>query len=300
MAAADFRLRARGVDAFRWRCSNGSWADERRNTRLARRKINALFVCSRNQWRSPTAEHIWRDSPDVNVRARGLSPKAKRVLVETDIAWADVIFVMERRHRSLLLSRFDELVDRDSVHVLDIPDEYQFLDPELIEQLRARAGWILNRMVEGEPAETGKQKGMLHRSTRELKGTAYFEFLPGPYREECWGPQSVFLDEEAFGFIEPIFRRLCPDYDHYAFMLIERPVWNAILGELDDLAGFLGGSPDDAALCSRMAFYFETTKESFFAAKERNVDAVREMILELTEWVRAQLETHEMISLLGL
>lgn len=119
-----------------------------RNTPLPHRKINALFVCSRNQWRSPTAEHIWRDSADVSVRSRGLSPKAKRVLVEADVTWADVIFVMEGRHRSLLLARFGSMVERESVHVLEIPDEYQYLDPELIEQLEARAGLILERLLE--------------------------------------------------------------------------------------------------------------------------------------------------------
>jgi predicted protein tyrosine phosphatase len=111
------------------------------------RKINALFVCSRNQWRSPTAEHLWRDSELVNVRARGLSSKAQRVLVGADVEWADVIFVMERKHRTLLLSRFDNLVDRQRLHVLEIPDEYRFLDPELVEELQARAGGILERMA---------------------------------------------------------------------------------------------------------------------------------------------------------
>jgi predicted protein tyrosine phosphatase len=120
---------------------------------LPRRKINALFICSRNQWRSPTAEHIWRDSSDINVRSRGLSSKAKRVLVDGDVTWADVIFVMERRHRGMLLSRFDSLVDRGRLHVLDIPDEYRFLDPELVDQLRARAGWILDRMLNEDADE---------------------------------------------------------------------------------------------------------------------------------------------------
>lgn len=120
---------------------------------MKHKKINALFICSRNQWRSPTAEHIWRNSPDVNVRARGLSPKAQRVLVEADLAWADVIFVMERRHRSLLLSRFSGMVERERLHVLDIPDEYPFMDPELVDQLQARAGRVLDRMVEGDSAD---------------------------------------------------------------------------------------------------------------------------------------------------
>lgn len=89
------------------------------------RRLNALFVCSRNRWRSPTAEPIWRNSDRLNVRARGLSSKAERVVTHADVSWADLIFVMERRHRTMLLSRFGDIVDRDRVHVLEIPDDYQ-------------------------------------------------------------------------------------------------------------------------------------------------------------------------------
>jgi predicted protein tyrosine phosphatase/GNAT superfamily N-acetyltransferase len=125
---------------------------------LPTHKLNALFLCSRNQWRSPTAEHIWRDSSSVNVRARGLSPKARRVVVDADVSWADVIFVMERRHKALLLSRFGALVDRERVHVLDIPDEYPYLDPELVDLLEARAGLVLERLVVAS-AEDGAGTG---------------------------------------------------------------------------------------------------------------------------------------------
>lgn len=69
-------------------------------------RINALLPCSRNRWRSPTAEQIRRDSEHVNVRARGLSPKAVRVMTEDDATWADVIFVTEKRHRAMLRARF--------------------------------------------------------------------------------------------------------------------------------------------------------------------------------------------------
>jgi predicted protein tyrosine phosphatase len=113
-------------------------------------RINALFVCSRNQWRSPTAERIWRDSEHINVRARGLSSKAARVIVDDDVSWADVIFVMETRHRSLLLERFGHLVERSHVHVLEIPDDYKFMDAELVDLLQARAGAILDRMREDQ------------------------------------------------------------------------------------------------------------------------------------------------------
>ena len=35
-------------------------------------RINALFVCSRNQWRSPAAERVFRDDARFSVRTRGL------------------------------------------------------------------------------------------------------------------------------------------------------------------------------------------------------------------------------------
>jgi predicted protein tyrosine phosphatase len=111
------------------------------------RRINALFVCSRNRWRSPTAERVWRDSVAVNVRARGVSPKAERVVREEDVRWADVVFVMERGQRNKLVDRFPG-IDRDRIVVLDIPDAYQFMDPELVALLQDRAGPYLAQVTD--------------------------------------------------------------------------------------------------------------------------------------------------------
>lgn len=119
---------------------------------MVNRRINVLFVCSRNRWRSPTAERIWRDSETVNVRARGVSPKAERIIREEDVRWGDAIFVMEQRHRAQLVGRFPDL-DRNRVHVLDIPDVYQFMDPALVSMLEERVGAVLARLV--APAERG-------------------------------------------------------------------------------------------------------------------------------------------------
>jgi predicted protein tyrosine phosphatase len=98
-------------------------------------KQNVLFICSRNQWRSPTAETIWRKRPALCVRSAGTSSAARRKVTVEDIRWADVIFVMEEKHRARLLAEFNLTIVRKPVHVLDIPDEYKFMDPELIEQL---------------------------------------------------------------------------------------------------------------------------------------------------------------------
>jgi len=104
---------------------------------------NLLFICSRNQWRSPTAETIWRKHPDFNVKSAGTSPKAKRTVNAADIRWANVIFVMEKKHKNRLLAQFNRLLEYKTIHVLDIPDEYQYMDAELIVELEARVGLYL-------------------------------------------------------------------------------------------------------------------------------------------------------------
>lgn len=96
--------------------------------------MNLLFICSRNQWRSPTAEAIFKNHPQHKARSAGTSSKARIVVKEAMIRWADLIFVMEKRHRQLLLDRFE--IDKKII-VLNIPDEYQFMDAELIEMITA-------------------------------------------------------------------------------------------------------------------------------------------------------------------
>lgn len=98
-------------------------------------KTNVLFVCSKNQWRSPTAETLWRRHPDWNVRSGGTSPNARHHVSEDDIRWADVILVMEEKHKSRLRAEYTRLLEFKPVHVLDIPDDYRYMDAELVEQL---------------------------------------------------------------------------------------------------------------------------------------------------------------------
>ena len=42
---------------------------------------------------------------------------------------------MEEKHKSRLVAEFTRLLDGKPVHVLDIADDYKYMDPELIEQL---------------------------------------------------------------------------------------------------------------------------------------------------------------------
>jgi predicted protein tyrosine phosphatase len=106
-------------------------------------RLNVLFVCSRNQWRSPTAEKVWRSHPNLSVRSAGTSPNARRHVSADDIQWAEVIFVMEEKHKSRLVAEYPRQLEHKLLHVLDIPDEYKFMDPELIDEIRRSVGAVL-------------------------------------------------------------------------------------------------------------------------------------------------------------
>ena len=98
--------------------------------------MNALFICSRNQWRSPTAETVFRRYPNVQARSAGTSPNARHTVSIDDIAWADKIFVMEQKHKSRLLAQFPRALQYKEMIVLDIPNDYRYMDEELIEILK--------------------------------------------------------------------------------------------------------------------------------------------------------------------
>lgn len=107
-----------------------------------------LFVCSRNQLRSPTAEAIYAKPAGIQVRSRGTNASARRRLSGADVAWADVIFVMEPEHKKRLLRDFRTKASRPRIVVLDIPDEYEFMDPDLVVLIRAGVDAELAKMAE--------------------------------------------------------------------------------------------------------------------------------------------------------
>jgi predicted protein tyrosine phosphatase len=92
---------------------------------------NLLFICSRNQWRSPTAEKVYKQK-GFSARSAGTSPNAKKTISVSDIKWADLIFVMEKKHKNRIVAEFTRLVEHKPIHILDIPDEYKYMDPDLI------------------------------------------------------------------------------------------------------------------------------------------------------------------------
>lgn len=104
---------------------------------------NALFICSANKLRSPTAAEMFASWPNVETDSAGLNHDAEIPLSPEQLDWADVIFVMEKAHRTRLSKRFRKYLNGKRVICLDIPDNYTFMEPALMTLLETKAGRFL-------------------------------------------------------------------------------------------------------------------------------------------------------------
>ncbi len=97
---------------------------------------NILFLCSKNQLRSPTAEAIFSAHENWHVYSAGVSRDAAVRVSGEDIEWADYIFVMEKAHKKKLTSQYGRLIKNQKLISLDIPDDYEYMDEKLISILK--------------------------------------------------------------------------------------------------------------------------------------------------------------------
>jgi predicted protein tyrosine phosphatase len=98
---------------------------------------NILVVCGRNKRRSRTAEYIFKNDDRFNIRSARLSPKSDRKISENDLNWADLILVIETRQRVKLRELYMNL-ELPDIEILDIPDNFEFMNEELVQLLTER------------------------------------------------------------------------------------------------------------------------------------------------------------------
>lgn len=100
--------------------------------------IKLLFICSRNKWRSLTAEKIFHGFNGYEVRSAGTEEGARIKVTAGHMGWADIIFAMEKKHVRRLRERFSSECSGKRLICLNIPDDFEFMDEELIEILKER------------------------------------------------------------------------------------------------------------------------------------------------------------------
>ena len=99
-----------------------------------------LFVCTQNRLRSPTAEQVFSDRPGFEVASAGVAPGAEVPVSPELLQWADVIFVMEPAHRKKLSTQFRPHLKGKRIICLNIPDQFEYMDPDLVRLLEIKVG----------------------------------------------------------------------------------------------------------------------------------------------------------------
>jgi predicted protein tyrosine phosphatase len=80
---------------------------------------------------------VFSDWPDLEVASAGLNHDAGNPVTPDLVEWADIIFVMEKAHRNRLRRKFKPHLNRQRLICLNIPDEFEFMDPQLVRLLKA-------------------------------------------------------------------------------------------------------------------------------------------------------------------
>jgi protein-tyrosine phosphatase len=119
------------------------------------KRLRVLFVCAMNKQRSVTAERIYQKDARVEVRSAGVRADANRRVSEADLHWADIVFAMEREHKAWLSTRFEHL-DLPPIEVLDIPDDYECMDPQLQEILRLMLDPEIDALLSSDDRNGGR------------------------------------------------------------------------------------------------------------------------------------------------
>ena len=111
------------------------------------RPLHVLFVCRENRHRSATAERLFAKDPAFDVRSAGTSEEALVRVNRHMLDWADAVFVMDDYQVVALEQQFPDHERVREVVKLDIPDQYLFMDPDLVELLNTRARPLLSELV---------------------------------------------------------------------------------------------------------------------------------------------------------
>jgi predicted protein tyrosine phosphatase len=96
--------------------------------------MKVLFICNQGRNRSKTAAQLFQGQFETRYAGLYSEPPVS----EQDLHWADVIVVMEGHQREEIVQRFPKECLHKRLVCLDVPDVYQFQQPELVEVLRAK------------------------------------------------------------------------------------------------------------------------------------------------------------------
>lgn len=97
--------------------------------------------------RSATAHKIYENDSRFEVKSAGTDKSANTVISLELLNWADSIIVMETAHRNAIRKKFPEIYKNKKIVCLYIPDDYDFMQMELIVELKEKFENVYERKL---------------------------------------------------------------------------------------------------------------------------------------------------------
>jgi hypothetical protein len=134
----------------------------------------------------------------------------------------------------------------------------------------------------------------LIKDKSELNGTCYFEFAIGRYNGSHWRKSSVYLEDEVFHGLLPLFRRCLPQFDYYFHTQVNAAAWAPVVSELKELRERL----------VRVHKSIPSEKDALAPALDRDLcDFAPEyvqVITDLCDWLDDKAKRHTAVTILGM
>ena len=111
------------------------------------KKLKLLFICTVNRMRSATAHRIYVNDHRFEVKSAGTDKTANTVLTDEILNWADSIVVMENHHRNHIRKYFPNIYKDKKIVCLYIPDDYDYMQKELIAILKDKVEDVFRRRL---------------------------------------------------------------------------------------------------------------------------------------------------------
>lgn len=135
---------------------------------------------------------------------------------------------------------------------------------------------------------------------KELSGTLYVEIQPGKFKGEHWSEISIFLDEEAFGYLLSSIKKQYKDFSYYGFNNIACFIWKDILKELEETKVILQSTPQESEIKHYIEFVEEGMDVTFKKRYKENLQQAIQIINEFQRWMYKNIEKNEYIAILGI
>lgn len=124
--------------------------------------------------------------------------------------------------------------------------------------------------------------------------------MPGAYSNQCWNENSLFFEEEVFGYFENIISRHAPSYDHYAFTEIDKEAWDKIIKDFQSLESTLDQYQSVDDLRKDVGFLFIGSEARFAENFIYNKAALGRLLREVSIWISKESSQHRCVTVLGL